>query len=121
MYCRKELIKWKTIFYKRFPVENVVTYYYTNDFMAMLRTVRKDGKQVSAKPFSVKHGNTRRLCLDLFHRQLCFTPSRQVEAILREWIQRCDSKGEAPVSQLLPFTEELLFVLFNYFATHGFC
>jgi hypothetical protein len=44
-------------------------------------------------------------------------------SILKEWIKRYTSPdaSESESSKDLPFTEELIFVLFNFFAVHGKC
>ena len=80
--------------------------------------VIKEDKQFSKKPFKVIH--RKRTCLECFHNQFCYTPLFSYIPILKEWIKRY-SLLDPTEDKCLPFTEELIFVLFNFFGTHGKC
>ena len=122
----QELFRWQNIFKKRFPMENDVIFYKKKEFHAMLDVVLCERKQYSPKPFDPKHANKKQSCMDRFHAQFWFLPSRQYTGIIREWKNRMDMILVDPLvkeddDKVLPFTEELVYVLFNYFATHGWC
>jgi len=116
----KEVMLWFNLFVTRFPVDDSVIYYTVKDFLIMLWIVIKEEKQFSKKPFKVIH--KKRTCLECFHNQFCYTPLFSYTPILKEWIKRYSLLDPTEdYCKCLPFTEELIFVLFNFFGTHGKC
>ena len=118
----KEVALWYNVFLGRFPIDESIIYYSVKDFLIMLWIVIEQKKQFSCKPFKVIHNHKKRSCLECFLNQFCYTPLFSYTPILKEWIRRYSLLDPAEdYCKCLPFTEELIFVLFNFFASHGKC
>ena len=124
--CFSEVVHWFNIFHGRFPLDTTTVYYQIDHFIIMLYIVHQQEKQFGGKPFKVCHGFVEKDCIHYFHRQFCFRPFFNYMAILREWITRYkiikfNKESKEDFFKKMPFSEELIFVLFNFFATHGKC
>ena len=117
-----EVMVWFNLFLSRFPINDSIIYYSVKDFLMMLWIVIKQEKQFSNKPIKDIHSHRKLSCLECFHNQFCYTPLFSYIPILKEWIRRYSLlEPTEDYCKCLPFTEELIFVLFNFFAIHGKC
>jgi len=116
----KEVEYWFNFFLCNYPSNTCIIYYTIQDFLSMLFIIAKKERQfgkIRFKVTTVDHN-----CLCHFQRQFCFKPLIDYLGILKEWIKRFKESIPAhDTSKHMPFTQELLFVLFNYFASHGKC
>lgn len=116
----KEVEYWFHFFLGNTPSNTSTTYYTIQDFLSMLFIIAKKEKQFGKIKFKVK--TVTHNCLCHFQRQFCFRPFIDHLGVLKEWIKRFKENTPAhDPTKMMPFTHELLFVLFNYFASHGKC
>jgi hypothetical protein len=100
----------------------------------MLSIVTKNSKQFGGKTFKNIDNNRKHNCYQHFKNYFMF-PSFCISyfCILREWIRRytthvSSSKNIKNANEnsdskikMLTFTEDIIFFLFNFFASHGKC
>jgi len=116
----KEVEYWFIFFLGNTPSNTCTTYYTIQDFLSMLFIIAKKEKQFGKIKFKVK--TVTHNCICHFQRQFCFRPFIDHLGVLKEWIKRFKENTPAhDRTKMMPFTQELLFVLFNYFASHGKC
>jgi len=125
-HCYNEVARFYDVFKTCWPRDNHTYYYRINEFFLMLVIVSKHKKQFGKHSFTVHHGTTETKCLTLFFRQFPPAYYYNYKLIVQEWIKRCQSyifniETNEDVLKIMPFTEELIFVLFNFFATHEQC
>jgi len=87
----------------------------------MLFIVTQSKKQFGKKTFKNIANLKKHDCLHhfkLYFGLVFYTP---YIGILQEWITQYTCWDVIENFKMLPFTEELIFVLFNFFATHGKC
>ena len=121
----EEVLLWYNYFICNSPADSdsKITFYSVKNFLTMLFIVTHNNKQFCRKPFKNIMCGREHECFRHFK---CYFGSQYYVSnisILKEWIKRYTSPdaSESESSKDLPFTEELIFVLFNFFAVHGKC
>ena len=132
----EEVLLWFDHFLHKTPSDSRIIYYSVKDFLSMLSIVTKNSKQFGGKTFKNIDNNRKHNCYQHFKNYFMF-PSFCISyfCILREWISRYtthvssskniknanENENSDSKIKMLPFTEDIIFFLFNFFASHGKC
>ncbi len=114
------------IFQKRLPLDYSTYYISINDFFIMIDIVVKNKRHFNLRFCKDVKYHTKEKCLGFFEYHFLFSSPIYYRPILKDWIKKyvdykSNIKTDLDYEKIMPFSEELIFVLFNFFAIHGKC